>query len=316
MHIYSFLSGRLARLKIDNDVGDWIDSFQGTSAGTSLGPLLFITYLHDVPKCIMPKYADDLAAISTGKEIKSITTNLQHATDSLLQWAKREGMVLNSAKTKVMIFGDSTDPVTITLDGSAIENVSSYKYLGVELDPLLTFNRQVEYAACKAKRASAKVFSLISGSHGVPVDIGIGLYKSLVRPHLEYALPVWANISEKDTQLLEDVQLQCLRKVIGAKSHSSSVALEVISGILPFRFRKRELCCREYVRTISNTSSRLLLNLFHSSTRVGLRFCPLEYIWVLSRELEKEISGCSLSVQRVSTVAKCLFSSVSSEFRH
>jgi len=31
--------------------------------------------------------------------------------------------------------------------------------------------------------------SLIDGTRGIPVDIGRQLYKSLVRPHLEYAFP-------------------------------------------------------------------------------------------------------------------------------
>jgi len=49
LHIQSFLSERCARLKIDKSFGDWFDSNEGTSAGTRLGPLLFIMYIHDVP---------------------------------------------------------------------------------------------------------------------------------------------------------------------------------------------------------------------------------------------------------------------------
>ena len=42
LHIQSFLTDRYARLKITNTEGDWIQSLFGTSAGTLLGPLLFI----------------------------------------------------------------------------------------------------------------------------------------------------------------------------------------------------------------------------------------------------------------------------------
>ena len=54
-------------------------------------------------------------------------------------------------------------------------------------------------------------------TRGIPVDIGIQLYKSLVRPHLEYAFPVWANIKDKDIDKLENAQLLCLRRVMEAK---------------------------------------------------------------------------------------------------
>ena len=67
-HIWSFLSNRCARIKLGNSVGEWTGSNVGTSAGTSLSPLLFIIHVHDVNKCIMPKFADDLAAVSVQKD--------------------------------------------------------------------------------------------------------------------------------------------------------------------------------------------------------------------------------------------------------
>jgi len=48
---------------------------------------------------------------------------------------------------------------------------------------------QVDYAGGKAKRALAKICMLINGRQGISVKIGVDLfYKSLVRPHLEYAI--------------------------------------------------------------------------------------------------------------------------------
>ena len=87
-HISSFLSDRVARLKLDDSMGDWIESIFSPSAGTRLGPLLFIMHIHDVPRCIKPKYADDLVALSVDKDIISIQENLQDATDHLIQWTQ------------------------------------------------------------------------------------------------------------------------------------------------------------------------------------------------------------------------------------
>jgi len=153
---------------------------------------------------------------------------------------------------------------------------------------------QVDYAVGKAKRATSKVCTLIDRNHGIPVQIGVDLYKSLVRPHLEYALPVWANISERDINKMESTQHQCLKRVIGAKLHSSSSAVEVICGIMPIRFRKRELCNREYVRIIIKDNDCELRKLLESSSRIGLRFCPMDYIRVMSRELARAICGYNL----------------------
>ena len=60
------------------------------------------------------------------------------------------------------------------------------------------------------------------------------------------------------------------------------------------RFRKRELCMREYIRILTKDDGHELINLLTSSIRVGLRFCPLEYIRVMSKELDRTIAGYNL----------------------
>ena len=230
-----------------------------------------------------------MVAVSVDRDIDVIQSSLQEDTDQLVCWAKHEGMMINAAKTKVMLFGGKNDSLQIKIDNRELENVRSFKYLGVVLDPMLDFSIQADYAAGKAKRASFKISMMIKGTKGLSVQSGIDLYKTLVRPHIEYALPVWASITDKDLDKLEKVQIQCLRRVTGALTHSSSTALEVVCGKLPMRFRRRELCCREYIRILAKDSESELRKMINSSTRVGLRFCPMEYIKTASREFHRAI---------------------------
>ena len=95
-HIRSFLTERIARIMYDHGVGNWLPSIFGTSAGTRLGPLLFVMYIHDVPHCIKPKYADDLVALAVGPDLTQIEESLQHATDGLVCWANQHGMNINA----------------------------------------------------------------------------------------------------------------------------------------------------------------------------------------------------------------------------
>jgi len=144
---------------------------------------------------------------------------------------------------------------------------------------------------------------LTDGRRGISVQLGINLYKTLVRPHLEYAMSVWANITDRDLQKLEDTQLQCIRRVIGAKAHTSSSAIEVVSGIYPVSIRKRELCNREYIRIMSGGDNHPVMNLWQSTTRDGLRFCPLKYIQIMSRELEKSLGDSKICTNNSVTAA-------------
>ena len=129
----------------------------------------------------MPKFADDLVAVSVGKDVSYITQGLQEATNQLTDWAQKEGMYINTDKTKVMVYGNSTDEIVIKV----LENVKHYKYLGVILDHQLNFAMQVHYAVRKAKTATAKIGTLTDGRNGLSVQLVIELYKSLVCPHLQ-----------------------------------------------------------------------------------------------------------------------------------
>ncbi len=71
-----------------------------------------------------------------------------------------------------------------------------------------------------------------------------------MRPHLEYALPAWFFMAGGHINELERVQAQCLKKIMGLHAHSSSEALQVTSGVLPFCLRAEELCAREHMRIL------------------------------------------------------------------
>jgi len=48
MFLIQFLSDRKARIKVNGLIGEWIESLVGMSAGTILGPILFLTHVHDI----------------------------------------------------------------------------------------------------------------------------------------------------------------------------------------------------------------------------------------------------------------------------
>jgi len=83
-------------------------------------------------------------------------------------------MQINTDKTKVMLFGDMVYDLKVTVSGTSLENVRSFKYLGVQLDTLLNLTIQIDHAVAKAKRASAKV--CINGRKGISVSLAVQLY--------------------------------------------------------------------------------------------------------------------------------------------
>ena len=114
--------------------------------------------------------------------------------------------------------------------------------------------------------------------------LGLELYKTLVRPHLEFAVSAWATMSEKGLQLLEKVQSDCLRRILGAKAHTSSDVLEVISNILPVRLRT--LCVLDFVQIMRKPGDSNVRRLLSSSTVRRNHFTPMSYIKYLARDFQ------------------------------
>ena len=131
--------------------------------------------------------------------------------------------------------------------------------------------------------------------------LGLELYKTLVRPHLEFSVPAWATMSEKGLQLLEKVQSDCLRRILGAKSHSSSDALDVISNIMPIRLRIQELCVREFVRILRKPDDSKIRSLLTSSTVRRGRFTPMSYIKHAARGFQRSLGNLEIEMEHAIT---------------
>jgi len=278
LYLVNFLSGRQARINVNDLIGDWIKSERGTSAGTVLGALLFLSYVQDTPRCIRPKFADDLVGSTVAKDLATVQAMLQTALDELSAWSDTWEMTLNTSKTKVMLFGSSSGTVNLTLHGEAVEQVDCIKYLGVWLDKNLTFLQQAEYAVSKATKAAWKVNRLIEGRKGLTPKTGTVLYKCLIRPCWEFSIAAWANLPEKGIRLLEQVQARCLRTIMGTKSHAATDAIEVIANVMPVRLRIQQLCTLEYTRLKQKPQDSHLQLLLKQALVPESSFTPMRFL--------------------------------------
>ena len=144
---------------------------------------------------------------------------------------------------------------------------------------------------------------LIKGRNGLPIKEAIEIYKALIRHHLEYAIPAWACLKDIDVRRLETTQSKCLRQLIGAKAHSSTYALEVITRVPPVRLRIWDLCMREFIRIEAKEASHHLKIMMNDSLQKGRNLSPCAYLQQQSRDwssltddlvLSPETTGFSL----------------------
>ena len=81
----------------------------GVPQGSVLGPLFFILYVNDVQAVIkvskMQSYADDTVIYTEGNGHKEAARKLQPSLNQFSKWCQANKLSLNTAKTKLMVFG-------------------------------------------------------------------------------------------------------------------------------------------------------------------------------------------------------------------
>ena len=85
--------------------------------------------------------------------------------------------------------------------------------MGVNISHDLTWSNHIGKICGKARQTLGLLYRQFYGK----CDSGslLKLYISLVRPHLEYACPVWAPHSHKDIHLIERVQMFGVKIISG-----------------------------------------------------------------------------------------------------
>ena len=111
-------------------------------------------------------------------------------------FASSHNMKLNPGKRKEMFINFMHDHNIlvnpIIMGNKEIECVSNYKLLGVYLNEDLNWNTHIDYIF---KKACKRLYSLrILRRAGVASLSILKVYLTIIRPVLEYAVPVWQSI--------------------------------------------------------------------------------------------------------------------------
>ena len=110
-------------------------------------------------------------------------SDLQEDLDNLQNWASTWKMKFNADKCKVLHIGNQNPQYEYRMCDTSLEAVREEKDLGVIVDEKLKFDTHTVTQANKAN----KVLGLIRRTFdNLDEEMLVLLYKSLVRPHLEY----------------------------------------------------------------------------------------------------------------------------------
>jgi len=214
--IGSFLS-RLMRVMVNGQYSSWSVVVSGVPQGSVLGPLLFLLFVNDIPDWIITNirmFADD-TKIWTQLSCPEDAVKLQQDLDVLSNWSAKWLLKFNPLKCKLMHLRHNMDTkYYITQDNQKwnIQPVQQEKDLGVSTSSDLAVSYQCMEAASKARRVLGMVRRQFKE---LDMQSFLIIYKSFVRPHLEYAIQAWSPYLRKDIDCLERVQRSATKMVKG-----------------------------------------------------------------------------------------------------
>ena len=230
--IISFLTNRSQFVKINNSVSDNLNVTSGVPQGSVLGPTLFIYFINDLPNVVKDNnvkiFADDTKVY---KSINDTSDNicLQSAIDEMFLWTQNWLLKFNKDKCKILHLGRNNPHHKYSIgaenDKVILETTDLEKDLGVHIDPNLDFKSHIKTIVKKASFLSYKILKNFTFRDS---NILVPLFKTLIRPILEYGNTVWYNGLRKCKDKIENVQRKLTKHIKGLRDTPYEDRLKII----------------------------------------------------------------------------------------
>ena len=235
--IQNWLTKRKQRVVINGEESEYLYVTSGVPQGSVLGPLLFLIFIDDldetVKNSILSKFADDSKVGGAANKLKTCEDR-QIELDDMYGWGSENEMEFNINKCKVIHAGSANVNFQYKMNGVNLESVDSYKDLGIYISNNLKVEKQCKEAY---KKANMQLGFISRNFQFKSKDIILPLYKSIVRPHLEYAVQAWSPYYQKDIDLLERIQHRATKLIPNLRQKSYEERLESL-GLTTLKTRR------------------------------------------------------------------------------
>ena len=187
------------KVVIDGQSSDTHSLNAGVPQGSVLGPTLFLLFINDLTdqnlKSLIDIFADDTTvyqSVAPRYFHNQLATDLSADLAKVVEWGDRWLVTFNSSKTKLLSFHHHrTDPVLppVSMNESDLDEQTSFdRLLGLKFTSDLRWNSYIKEVT---KNVSKMVGSFYRSRKFLSAESILYLYKSQIRPKMEYCSHVW-----------------------------------------------------------------------------------------------------------------------------
>ena len=204
--LQSFLTGRQQSVIVGNSRSTPQPVVSGIPQGTILGPLLFNIYIDELSQKVsfssVKLFADD-TKIYRKVENSDDCSLLQEDLNRLGSFFSNWQLKVNAEKCEVLHLGYNNSKYIYSVNGAQIPAKEYCKDLGVYINDNLTFAKHIDTITRNAYYR-IRQFNLCFASRDR--DFKLFMYKTYLRPLLEYNPQVWSPYYLQDIDKVEKVQ--------------------------------------------------------------------------------------------------------------
>ena len=191
-----FLYKRPQRVKVGNKYSKERTLSNGCPQGCVSSPILYIIYTNDClglyENCKIIKYADDTAILGMVDSSSESLENYFHQVSMFVDWCNSNSLDLNVKKTKEQIFDFRRKALPheeIKINNQKVEQVNTFKYLGLTIDNCLSFKSHVE----KTKNKAAQRMHILRKlrTFNISKKTMLQIYHSLILSIITFSFTVW-----------------------------------------------------------------------------------------------------------------------------
>ena len=268
----NYLSNRQQRVVINGEHSSWGYVKAGVPQGSVLGPLLFLAYINDITENIQTNirlFADDTALFVTVDDPIDSNNMLNIDLKSIQEWSDTWLVKFSAPKTKgmTMSLNPNAPPYQpLVMNDTILLDVQEHKHLGVTLTKNLAWSSHTANICNAASKRLDIMTGLKNTLDRKTLEI---MYKSFVRPLLEYADVLWDGCFQKDADKLELLQHRAGRIVSGAIRGTPTVNMYRELGWEPLHLRRERHKLILYYKIVHGLTPSFLTDLLPPS--VGTR---------------------------------------------
>ncbi len=245
--ILDFLTGRSQVVRMGNNTSSPLILNTGAPQGCVLSPLLYSLYTHNCTATHSSNVIVKFAVI--GLITDNDETAYREEVSTLTKWCQENHLSLNIDKTKELVVDyrrQSREHTPITIDKTPVEQVNSFKFLGVHITEDLTWSAHTDAVL---KKAHQRLFFLRRlRKFGTSPRILRSFYTCTVESILTGCITAWFGNSTAGNR-------RALQRVVRTARHIVGGELPSLQDIYTRRCTRK---ARRIIKDSSHPSHRLL----------------------------------------------------------